>query len=134
LQIVVSNSLDEYIIRDILQQGAQVDIFGVGERLITSKTEPVFGGVYKLVAVEENGTIIPKIKMSENVVKITNPGYKKVFRLFDRKNNKAIADVIVNAGEVIDDSKPYEIFDPDHTWKRKTVTDFMQRSSRSRFR
>jgi len=123
-KIVVSNSLDEYIIRDILQQGAQVDIFGVGERLITSKTEPVFGGVYKLVAVEENGTIIPKIKMSENVVKITNPGYKKVFRLFDRKNNKAIADVIVNAGEVIDDSKPYEIFDPDHTWKRKTVTDF----------
>ncbi|HHV29454.1 nicotinate phosphoribosyltransferase [Acetivibrio mesophilus] len=123
-KIVASNSLDEYIIRDILQQGAQVDIFGVGERLITSRTEPVFGGVYKLVAVEENGTIVPKIKMSENVVKITNPGYKKVYRLFERANNKAIADVLVNADEVIDDSKPYEIFDPEHTWKRKTLTDF----------
>jgi nicotinate phosphoribosyltransferase len=123
-KIVASNSLDEYIIRDILIQGAQVDIFGVGERLITSKTEPVFGGVYKLVAVEENGQIIPKIKISENVGKITNPGFKKVFRLFDRQNNKAIADVITCADEVIDDSKPYEIFDPEHTWKRKTVTDF----------
>jgi nicotinate phosphoribosyltransferase len=123
-KIVASNSLDEYIIRDILIQGAQVDIFGVGERLITSKTEPVFGGVYKLAAVEENGRIIPKIKISENVAKITNPSFKKVFRLFDRRNNKAIADVITCADEVIDDSKPYEIFDPEHTWKRKTVTDF----------
>ncbi len=123
-KIVVSNSLDEYIIRDILIQGAQVDVFGVGERLITSKTEPVFGGVYKLAAVEENGEIIPKIKISENVAKITNPGFKKVYRLFGRQNNKAIADVITCADEVIDDSKPYEIFDPEHTWKRKTVTDF----------
>jgi len=123
-KIVASNSLDEYIIRDILIQGARVDIFGVGERLITSKTEPVFGGVYKLAAVEENGEIIPKIKISENVVKITNPGFKKVFRLFGRQNNKAIADVITCADEVIDDSKPYVIFDPEHTWKRKTVTDF----------
>ena len=123
-KIVASNSLDEYIIRDILIQGAQVDLFGVGERLITSKSEPVFGGVYKLVAIEENGEIIPKIKLSENVSKITNPGFKELWRLFDRKTGKAIADVLTTRDEVIDDSKPYEIFDPEHTWKRKIVTDF----------
>lgn len=122
--IVASNSLDEYIIRDILIQGAQVDLFGVGERLITSKSEPVFGGVYKLVAIEDNGELIPKIKLSENVGKITNPGFKQVWRLFNRDTGKAIADVLTTAEEVIDDSKPYEIFDPEHTWKRKTVTNF----------
>lgn len=122
--IVASNSLDEYIIRDILVQGAQVDLFGVGERLITSKSEPVFGGVYKLVAIEDNGELIPKIKLSENVGKITNPGFKQVWRLFNRDTGKAIADVLTTAEEVIDDSKPYEIFDPEHTWKRKTVTNF----------
>ncbi len=123
-QIVASNSLDEYTIRDILMQGAQVDSFGVGERLITSRSEPVFGGVYKLAAFEENGKIIPTIKVSENVGKITNPGFKQVWRLFERKTGKAIADVLTLNDEVIDDSKPYEIFDPEHTWKRKTVTDF----------
>lgn len=122
--IVASNSLDEYIIRDILIQGAQVDLFGVGERLITSKSEPVFGGVYKLVAIEDNGELIPKIKLSENVGKITNTGFKQVWRLFNRDTGKAIADVLTTAEEVIDDSKPYEIFDPEHTWKRKTVTNF----------
>ncbi len=122
--IVASNSLDEYIIRDILTQGAKVDSFGVGERLITSRSEPVFGGVYKLSAIEENGQIIPKIKVSENVGKITNPGFKKVWRLFDRESGKAIADVLTTNDEVIDDSKPYVIFDPEFTWKRKTVTDF----------
>ncbi|NLK85999.1 MAG: nicotinate phosphoribosyltransferase [Clostridiaceae bacterium] len=122
--IVASNSLDEYIIRDILTQGARVDSFGVGERLITSRSEPVFGGVYKLSAIEENGQIIPKIKVSENVGKITNPGFKQVWRLFDRESGKAIADVLTTNDEVIDDSKPYEIFDPEFTWKRKTVTDF----------
>ncbi|WHH61083.1 nicotinate phosphoribosyltransferase [Petroclostridium sp. X23] len=122
--IVASNALDEYIIRDILIQGAKVDMFGVGERLITSKSEPVFGGVYKLVAVEENGGIIPKIKLSENVEKITNPSFKTVYRLFNRYTGKAIADVIALADEVIDESKPYEIFDPEHTWKRKTIYNF----------
>ena len=122
--IVASNSLDEYIIRDILIQGAKVDLFGVGERLITSKSEPVFGGVYKLVAIEEENEIIPKIKLSENVGKITNPGFKKVIRLFDKVNDKAIADVLVLADEIIDESKPYVIFDPEFTWKRKTITNF----------
>lgn len=122
--IVASNSLDEYIIRDILTQGARVDSFGVGERLITSRSEPVFGGVYKLCAIEEDGKIIPKIKISENVGKITNPAFKQVWRLFDRESGKAIADVLTTHDEVIDDSKPYEIFDPEFTWKRKTVTDF----------
>jgi len=123
--IVASNSLDEYIIRDILSQGACIDSFGVGERLITSRSEPVFGGVYKLSAIEENGAVIPKIKVSENVEKITNPGFKQVWRLFDRETGKAIADVITLHDEVIDDSKPYEIFDPEFTWKRKTVTNFV---------
>ncbi|MEN6325066.1 MAG: nicotinate phosphoribosyltransferase, partial [Syntrophomonas sp.] len=122
--IVASNSLDEFIIRDILTQGAQVDSFGVGERLITSKSEPVFGGVYKLAAVQENDEIIPKIKLSENVEKITNPGFKQVWRLFDRESGKAIADVITAHEEIIDESKPYELFDPKYTWKRKTVTNF----------
>ncbi len=122
--IVASNSLDEYIIRDILTQGAKINSFGVGERLITSRSEPVFGGVYKLSAVETNGRIIPKIKLSENVGKITNPGFKKVWRLFDRSSGKAIADVITKNEETIDDSKPYVIFDPEFTWKRKTVTNF----------
>lgn len=126
--IVASNSLDEWIIRDMLVQGAKIDSFGVGERLITSKSEPVFGGVYKLAAVENNdGTLVPKIKISENVVKITTPGFKQVYRLYSRENSAAIADVITLHDEVIDDSKPYEIFDPEHTWKRKTIYDFYAR-------
>lgn len=131
-QIVVSNALDEYIIRDILMQGAQVDSFGVGERLITSSSEPVFGGVYKLSAVEKDGLMVPKIKISENVGKITNPGFKQVWRLFDRDNGKAIADVITLDEETIDNSRPYEIFDPEFTWKRKTVTNFTARRLRER--
>lgn len=123
-KIVVSNSLDEYIIRDILQQGAEIDSFGVGERLITSKSEPVFGGVYKLVAMEDKGEIIPKIKISENVIKITNPYFKKIYRLYSRDTGMAIADVLTTFDETIDDSKPYVIFNPSHTWKRKTVTNF----------
>ncbi len=122
--IVISNSLDEHIIRDILKQGACVNSFGVGERLITSKSEPVFGGVYKLVAMERDGDIIPKIKVSENVAKITNPCFKKVYRLFTNDTGKAIADVITLAEETIDDSKEYELFDPEHTWKRKKVSNF----------
>lgn len=123
-KIVASNSLDEYIIRDILLQGAKIDSFGVGERLITSKSEPVFGGVYKLVAIEEQGEISPRIKISENVSKITTPYFKKVYRLYSNESGQAIADVLTAYDEVIDDSKPYVIFDPISTWKRKTVTNF----------
>ena len=124
-KICASNSLDEYIIRDMLMQGAKVDSFGVGERLITSSSEPVFGGVYKLAAVERaDGSLIPKIKISENVTKITTPCFKNVWRLFDRETDKAIADVITMHDEVIEDEKPYTIFDPDHIWKRKTVENF----------
>lgn len=122
--IVASNSLDEYIIRDMLIQGAKVDSFGVGERLITASSCPVLGGVYKLVGVEKDGEIIPKIKLSENVQKITTPGNKKVFRLYDKESGKAIADLITLENEKIDENAPYELFDPDFTWKRKTVTDF----------
>lgn len=126
-KIVASNSLDEFIIRDILIQGARVDLFGVGERLITSRSEPVFGGVYKLVAIDENGTIVPRIKISENVGKIINPGFKQLWRLYDKESGKAIADVITLHDEIIDENEPYEIFDPEYTWKRKTVTNFHAR-------
>lgn len=123
-KICASNSLDEFIIRDMLVQGAKIDSFGVGERMITSLSEPVFGGVYKLAAIEKNGTIIPKIKISNNIEKITTPGFKKIWRLYDKSTNKALADVITLNDEVIDDSQPYEIFHPSYTWKRKVVTDF----------
>lgn len=127
-KICVSNSLDEYLIRDMLVQGASVDSFGVGERLITASSEAVFGGVYKLSAVETpEGNLIPKIKISENTAKITIPSFKKVWRLFDNESGKAMADVITLHNEVIDDTAPYEIFDPEHTWKRKTLTNFTAR-------
>jgi len=125
--IVASNSLDEYIIRDMLNQGARVDVFGVGERLITSASSPVFGGVYKLSAVERDGVIEPKIKLSENVTKITTPCFKKVWRLFDRDSGKAIADLITLSDEQVNENEPYELFDPDFTWKRKTVENFVAR-------
>ena len=124
-KIVASNSLDEYIIRGLLLEGAQLDSFGVGERLITSKSDPVFGSVYKLAAVEDkDGNIIPKIKVSENVEKITIPHFKKVYRLYDNDTHKAIADVVTVHDEVIDDSKEYELIDPTFTWKRKKVSNF----------
>lgn len=123
-KIVVSNSMDEYIIRDLLIQGAEIDSFGVGERLVTSKSEPVFGGVYKLTAIEENGQIIPKIKLSENASKITNPGYKKPVRLFCNETGKALADVILLNDEEIDETKPYVIFDPEFTYKKKKLEGF----------
>ena len=123
-KICISNSLDEYIIEDILRQGACIDSFGVGERLITSRSEPVFGGVYKLTAVEKDGQIIPKIKLSENVTKITTPDFKELWRFYDKTSGKAIADLITCYGEEVDDTKPYTIFDPEHPYKKKTVTDF----------
>mgnify|MGYP005951577793 CR=1 FL=1 len=125
-KISASNSLDEYIIQDILRQGAKVDLFGVGERMITSKSDPVFGGVYKLAAIEkEDGTIVPKIKISENVGKITNPHFKKVYRIFDKATGKAEADYITVWDEVIEEGQPLELFDPDATWKRRTYTDYI---------
>ena len=124
-KITVSNSLDERLITELLLQGAKIDSFGVGERLITAKSDPVFGGVYKLCAVEDDdGNIIPKIKISENVGKITNPHFKKVYRLFGNDTGKAIADYLCVHDETVDDSRDLEIFDPQATWKRKKVYNF----------
>ena len=123
-KIIISNSLDEYIIRDVLEQGACIDSFGVGERLITAKSEPVFGGVYKLSAVEENGSIIPKIKISENDEKITNPGFKKVVRIFDKDTHMALADLLVLNNEKINENEDLELFDPVHTWKIKKISNY----------
>ena len=124
-QISVSNSLDEYIIQDILRQGAKIDMFGVGERLITARSEPVFGGVYKLAAVVNgDGEIVPKIKISENVGKITNPHFKKLYRFIGNDTGKAIADYLCVHDETVDDSQDIEIFDPEATWKRKTVYNY----------
>lgn len=123
-KIIVSNSLDEYIIKDVIEQGAVIDGYGVGERLITARSESVFGGVYKLSAIELNGQLVPKIKISENEIKTTNPGFKFTYRLFDKDLHKALVDVICLADEIIDESKPYVIFDPIHTWKKKKITNF----------
>ena len=123
--ITVSNSLDERLITELFRQGAKIDAFGVGERLITSKSTPVFGGVYKLCAVEDDeGTIIPKIKVSENVGKITNPGFKKFYRFYNRETGMAEADYICLHDETVDDSQPLEICDPQARWKRKTMENF----------
>lgn len=123
-KIMASNSLDEYIIRDLIQQGAQVDLFGVGENLITSKSDPVFGGVYKLAAVEQNGSLVPKIKVSESIEKITTPCFKDLYRFYNRETGQAIADYVTIRGEVVDDSQPITIFDPVATWKKKVVSNF----------
>jgi nicotinate phosphoribosyltransferase len=123
-KIFASNALDEYIIRDLVRQGARIDSFGVGERLITSRSEPVFGGVYKLAAIEDaQGNIIPKIKISENPAKITTPHFKKVYRIFSKATGKAEADLICLHNEQFDFDQPLELFDPDATWKRKVYTD-----------
>lgn len=123
-KICISNSLDEYIIQDILRQGARIDSFGVGERLITSRSEPVFGGVYKLTAAEKDGVLVPKIKLSENVSKITTPDFKELWRFYDNSTGKAMADLITCNGEEIDDSGEITIFDPDFPYKKKTLSDF----------
>ena len=127
-KIVVSNSLNEYIIRDVILEGACIDSFGVGERLITAKSEPVYGGVYKLAALETNGELIPKIKISENVEKITNPGFKGLFRLYDKTTGKARGDVITVAGETIPEQDEYVIFDPNAVWKKTRVTNYTVRN------
>ena len=124
-KIIASNSLDEYIIRDLLFQGAKIDSFGVGERLITSKSNPVFDGVYKLCAVQgSDGVIVPRIKISENVGKITTPHFKKVYRFFSKENHKAEADLLSVYDEEFDFTKPFELFDPIATWKRKTLEEY----------
>ena len=126
--ISASNALDENLITDLLLQGARIDCFGVGERLITARSEPVFGCVYKLAAVEDgDGTIRPKIKISENVAKITTPHFKKLYRFYGSGTGKAIADYMTVHDETVDDSRPLTIFDPDATWKKKEVYDFTAR-------
>lgn len=122
--IVISNSLDEHIIKDVLDQGACIDSFGVGERLITARSEPVFGGVYKLVALEKDNKVIPKIKISENEEKITNPGFKKILRIFDKTSHKALADLIALRDEKVNETEPLVIFDPTYTWKRKKIKNY----------
>lgn len=127
-KITASNALDEYLIRDLMMQGAEIDTFGVGERLITAKSSPVFGGVYKLAAVEdENGVIIPKIKISENTAKITNPHFKRLYRFYDRESGKALADELCLRDEVINENEPHTIFDQNAVWKTKTLTDYTVR-------
>lgn len=126
--IVASNSLDENIIRDMLIQGAKIDSFGVGERMITAESSPVFGGVYKLCAMEKDGVVTPKIKISENVSKITTPCEKSLYRFYEKDTGKAIADVITLKDETIDESQPYDLFDPEYIWKRKLVTDYTVKS------
>ena len=123
-KIVISNSLDEHIIREVISEGACIDSFGVGEKLITSKSEPVFGGVYKLAALERDGEMIPKIKVSENPEKITNPGFKKIFRFFDKDTDHLLVDVIALRDEPLPEGDEYEIFDPTHIWKKKKITNF----------
>ena len=127
-KITVSNALDEYLIRDLISQGACIDSFGVGERLITSKAEPVFGGVYKIAAVEDaEGNVIPKMKISETTAKVTTPCDKEIVRFYDKDTGKALADVLFVKGEEIPDGEPYEIFDPVETWKAKTLTNYTTR-------
>ena len=125
--IMASNSLDEHLISDMVSQGAKVDCFIVGERLITSASSPLFGGVYKLSAIEKDGKTVPKINLSENVRKITIPSSKQVYRLIDKDSGKAIADVLTLDDEIIDETKPYVLFDPDFTWKRKAIENFVTR-------
>ena len=122
-KICATNSLDEYLITSLNQQDAKIDLFGVGENLITAKSDAVFGGVYKLVALEKNGKIIPKIKISENTEKITNPSFKKVCRFYCKDTGFALADVVMLKDEVVPEDK-FMIFDPRNTWKKKILTDF----------
>ncbi len=126
-KITVSNALDERLIADLLLQGAQIDSFGVGERLITARSEPVFGCVYKLAAIEERGQIVPKIKISENVGKITNPGFKRIYRFYDRETGMAEADYICLHDENVDDSQPIVICDPEARWKNKFMSNYSAR-------
>lgn len=128
--ICASGDLDENLIRSLKAQGARIDTWGVGTKLITSADMPALGGVYKLAAVYEGETEIPKIKLSDTTEKITNPGVKEVYRIYDAPSHMAIADLIVRAGETIDETKPLTIFHPVDTWKRMTITNFTVRKLR----
>lgn len=128
VKITISNSLDEFIIKAVLENGAKIDSFGVGERLITAKSEPVFGGVYKLVSIDKDGIEVPKIKISENVEKITNPGFKALYRIYDKTTKKAIADLISLHNEKFDEAKPLELFHPNFTWKKKKIKNYTMRN------
>lgn len=125
-KICGTNALDEYVITSILDEGAKIDLFGVGENLITAKSNPVFGGVYKLAAIEKDEKIVPKIKISNNTIKITNPGFKKAYRFYDKSTNKALADVITLHDEIIPENE-YTIFDPTSPWKKKTLSNYTTR-------
>jgi len=125
-KILVSNSLDEYLIKELIHQDAKIDIFGVGERLVTARSDAVFGGVFKLSAIKKDGILVPKIKISENIEKTTIPGFKQVYRFYD-ENNKAIADVITLFDEDMENIKTYELFHPNHTYKRKIISNFRSR-------
>ena len=124
VKITASNDLDEYTLIDLKLQGAKIDSWGIGTKLITSSDWPSLGGVYKLVAVEKDGVIKPKIKISESPEKITNPGYKKIIRIYNKENDKAEADLIMLNHEIVDTSKPLTIFHPVYTWKRKTYKNY----------
>ena len=126
-RIFASGDLDEEVIWDLKAQGAAIDVWGVGTRLITSANNPSLGGVYKLSAEEIDGKMVPRIKISENPVKITNPGLKKLLRVYDRRDGRALADLIALADEQFDESQPLELFDPENTWKRMTVVDYSLR-------
>jgi len=123
-KIIASNALDEHLIKSLIDQGSPIDIFGVGERLITSKSDPVFGGVYKLTSIEENGVFVPKIKLSDNPNKLTNPHFKKVYRIYDNETMHANADLIAVHDELIHENEPLTIFDPTHTWRERTFTNY----------
>lgn len=125
VKIMASNSIGEHTLQDLRDQDAEIDLYGVGERLITASSDAVFGGVYKLVALEDKGVIEPKIKISENVEKITTPGFKELYRIYDGVSEKALADLITLRGEEIDPSQPYTLFDPVHTWKKTRVENFI---------
>jgi nicotinate phosphoribosyltransferase len=128
--ITASNALDEYLIRDIILEGAEIDSFGVGERLITAKSDPVFGGVYKLAAIEEGNTIVPKIKISENVEKITNPGAKNLYRIYDRESGKALVDLLTLSDEIVTEEPVMEVFDQNNPWMRKKIKNYSVRNLR----
>ena len=123
--ICASGDLDEYSMTSLMQQGAKIDLWGVGTKLITSQEMPALGGVYKLAAVfREDGTMIPKIKLSDNAAKITNPSFKNLFRLYDKESGMAIADLITMREEAVEEEQPLTIFHPLETWKRTTVKNF----------
>ncbi|MBQ2984882.1 MAG: nicotinate phosphoribosyltransferase, partial [Clostridia bacterium] len=123
-KIFASSDLDEYVIRELKAQGARIDVWGVGTKMITSYDWPALGGVYKLAATIRDGVMTPKIKLSDNIVKLTNPGYKKVFRIYGNQNDMALADLIALDHETIDDTKPLKLYHPIQTYKTKVLKDF----------